>query len=298
MSAPPQEWSVSVFERARPRLTGRAFRMLGVLADADDVVQDAWLRWERVDRTTIANPDAWLNTTVARLALDRLRARTREQDRYLGPWLPTPLVERSVDPGELAELSDTLTTAFLLLLEHLSPDERAAFLLADVFGERFEDVAAAMGRSIEACRQLASRGRRKLRDAQAGRNDVQHEARAVAESFLVALATGDAATALACLAPDAVYLGDGGPDHRAARRPVVQPERIVRLLANLYRRLDDRHEFEPARVGGAPGLVIRSAGRTVTTIALEVRDGLIVRITTVRNPVKLEGIDRGRAPIE
>ncbi|HWL43551.1 MAG TPA: sigma-70 family RNA polymerase sigma factor [Ilumatobacter sp.] len=212
-----------VFEGARARLTGRAYRMLGTLADADDVVQDAWLRWERTDRAAIVNPEAWLNTTVSRLALDRLRQRKREEQRYVGPWLPAPLVERSNDPEQLAELADSMTTAFLMMLERLTPDERAAFLLADVFGERFDDVAATLDRSAESCRQLASRARRKLRDAREQRHDDAHAAADVVRRFLVALATGDEQLAMACLAPDAVYLGDGGPDRHAARHPVRGP---------------------------------------------------------------------------
>lgn len=289
---------VDVFEASRPRLTGRAYRLLGVLADADDVVQDAWFRWQRADRSAIANAEAWLNTTVTRLALDRLRARKRDEARYVGPWLPTPLVERAADPEAAAELADSLTTAFLIMLERLSPDERTAFLLADVFGERFDDIATAMDRSVEACRQLASRARRKVRDAEQARRDEQRAAADVTERFLVALATGDAATAVACLAPDAVYLSDGGPDRHAARRPVRVPERIVRLLTNVYGRFPERYTFEPAWVGGCPGLVVAEQGRTVYTLSCEVVGGRIVRITTVLNPDKLRNLDRTHHPIE
>lgn len=289
---------VDVFEAARPRLTGRAYRLVGVLADADDVVQDAWLRWQRVDYRTIDNPDAWLNTAVTRLALDRLRARKRDEERYLGPWLPAPIVERAVDPADIAEVADSLTTAFLILLERLSPDERAAFLLADVFGERFDAIATTMDRSVEACRQLASRARRKLREGHETRRDEQRVAAAVTERFLVALATGDAAGAVACLAPDAVYLSDGGPDRHAARRPVTVPDRIVRLLTNILGRLPAGSAFEPAWVGGCPGLVITSGGRTVSTLSSEVVDGRIVRLTAVLAPRKLVGIDRASAAIE
>ena len=289
---------VEVFEAARPRLTGRAYRLLGVLADADDVVQDAWFRWQRADRSAIANPDAWLNTTVTRLALDRLRARKREEDRYVGPWLPTPLVERAADPETAAELADSLTTAFLIMLEHLSPDERTAFLLADVFDERFDEIAAVMDRSVEACRQLASRARRKVRDAEQARRDEQRAAVAVTERFLLALAAGDAGAAVACLAPDAVYLSDGGPDRHAARRPVRVPERIVRLLRSVHRRFPEGSTFEPAWVGGCPGLVVRVGGRTFSTLSFEVVDGLIVRMTAVLAPRKLLGIERAADSIE
>lgn len=290
--------AVELFEGARPRLTGRAYRMLGTLADADDVVQEAWLRWEQADRSTIVNPDAWLNTAVTRLALDRLRFRKREQQRYVGPWLPAPLVERASDPEQLAELTDSMTTAFLLMLERLTPDERAAFLLADVFGEPFAEVAATMGRSPESCRQLASRARRKLREARAQRNDEGRAAADVVRRFLTALATGDEQMAIACLAPDAVYLGDGGPDRHAARRPVRGPERIVRLLRYLWNRYPDDWTFAPALVGGLPGVVIDMHGETYSVTGVEVVDGRVVRITSVINPTKLRGVDRPRASLE
>jgi RNA polymerase sigma-70 factor (ECF subfamily) len=289
---------VDRFEAARPRLVGRAYRLVGVLADADDVVQDAWLRWQRVDHQAIENPDAWLNTTVTRLGLDRLRARKRDEARYRGPWLPAPLVERAVDPAEVAEVADSLTTAFLILLERLSPDERAAFLLADVFGERFDAIATTMDRSVESCRQLASRARRKLREVHEARRDEQAVAVAVTEQFLLALASGDAAGAVACLAPDAVYLSDGGPDRHAARRPVTTPDRIVRLLTNLLGRMPDGSAIEPAWVGGCPGVVVRAGGQTVSTLSCEVVDGRIVRLTAVLAPRKLVGIERARTSIE
>jgi RNA polymerase sigma-70 factor, ECF subfamily len=293
-----QSDAVDVFESARPRLTGRAYRLLGVLADADDVVQDAWFRWERADRSVVDNPDAWLNTTVTRLALDRLRARTREQDRYVGPWLPGPLVERSVDPGEVAEIADSLTTAFLLLLEHLTPDERAAFLLADVFGERYDAIARSMDRTPESCRQLASRARRKLRDADEGRRDEQRTSMEVAERFLVALATGDTAGAIECLAPGVVYVSDGGAERHAARRIVRVPARVVRLLGNIYSRFPAAWTIEPAWVGGCPGLVVHDGARLVSTLSCEVASGRIVRITAVLNPRKLSGVERAAGSID
>lgn len=285
------------FEQARPRLTGRAYRILGVLADADDVVQEAWLRWAGVDQASIDNPDAWLNTAVTRLAIDRLRQRKRDEERYVGPWLPSPVVQRANaradDPADAAELADSMTTAFLILLERLSPDERAAFLLADVFGERFDSIAVSLDRSVESCRQLASRARRKLRDAELARRDEARASEAVVRRFLAALATGDEATAVACLAPDAVYVSDGGPRRRAARVPVREPVRIVRLLVNLTRRWPDTCRFEPAHVGGLPGVLIERDGRILSATGVEVVGGRIVRITSVLNPDKLAASERG-----
>ncbi len=285
------------FEQARSRLTGRAYRLLGSLADADDVVQDAWLRWNSTDPATIDNADAWLNTVVTRLAIDRLRQRKRDEERYVGPWLPTPLVERSGDPADLAALADSMTTAFLIMLERLTPDERAAFLLADVFGDRYDAIAAAMDRTPESCRQLASRARRKVRDVRLERRDEHRVATDVANRFVAALASGDEAAAVACLAPDAVYVSDGGPHRRAARRPVSEPSRIVRLLVNLWRRWPDSTRVTPALVGGFPGLVIEAGDRVVSTNSVEVVDGRIVRIASVLNPDKLVDVERPRSAL-
>lgn len=286
------------FEAARARLTGRAYRMLGSLADADDVVQDAWLRWNSIDPDTVDNPDAWLNTVVSRLAIDRLRQRKRDENRYVGPWLPTPLVERAADPADLAELADSMTTAFLIMLESLSPDERAAFLLADVFGDRYDTIAASMGRTAESCRQLASRARRKVRDAEQQRRDATTAANDVARRFITALATGDEEVAVRCLAPDAVYVADGGPTRRAARYPVHEPTRIVRLLMNLWRRWPTSWSFTPALVGGYPGIVIEMPDRVVSVTGVEVVDGRIVRISSMLNPDKLATMVRPRTSVE
>lgn len=287
-----------VFEAARARLTGRAYRIVGSFADADDVVQEAWLRWDSAAQDEIDNADAWLNTVVSRLAIDRLRQRKRDEERYTGPWLPTPLVERSTDPADLAELTDSMTSAFLIMLEELTPDERAAFLLADVFGDRYDSIAASMGRTPESCRQLASRARRKVRAAEQRRRDVTAASNDVARRFITALATGDEAEAVRCLAPEAVYLSDGGPDHRAARRPVREPARIVRLLMNLWRRFPESWTFEPALVGGFPGLVIEIGDEVSSVTGVEVVDGRIVRITSILNPDKLVTMNRPRNTLE
>jgi RNA polymerase sigma-70 factor (ECF subfamily) len=285
------------FVRARPRLLGIAYRVLGSRVDADDVVQEAWVRWERTQRAAIRNPDAWLTTVVTRLALDRLRARKRDEERYVGPWLPEPLVERVVDPEATAELADSMTTAFLLMLERLSPDERAAFLLAEVFDEPYRTIADVLGRTEESCRQLASRARRKLHDERGRRYDEADVARRVVERFLAAVVSGDEDAALACLAVDAVLLSDGGSARRAARRPVVGPSRIVRLVTNLYGRRLDRDSFAAAVVGGFPGLVWERGGRVEFMVSFEVVGGAIVRVLTMLNPDKLSAAGFGGGEI-
>ncbi|HEX7444116.1 MAG TPA: RNA polymerase sigma factor SigJ, partial [Acidimicrobiales bacterium] len=280
------------FESERPRLTGLAYRLLGSLTDAEDVVQEAWLRWERADRTTIERPEAWLTTVVSRLGLDRLRANQRERDRYVGPWLPEPLVERG-DPAGHAELADSLTTAFLLLLEELSPTERLTILLADVFDEPFADVATVLGKSEAAVRQQAVRARRKLREAApAGRPPTQPEQLRVAEAFLAATAAGDVDTVLSLLAPDVVLVSDGGANHHAARRPVVGPHRVGRLMINLASRIPEGATVDLGSVNGSPGIVVEIDGHAAFVVAVEVVEARVQGIRVVVNPDKLAAVDR------
>ena len=191
-----------------------------------------------------------------------------------------------------------MTSAFLIMLEELTPDERAAFLLADVFGDRYDSIAASMGRTPESCRQLASRARRKVRAAEQRRRDATAASNDVTRRFITALATGDEEAAVRCLAPDAVYVSDGGPDHRAARHPIHEPTRIVRLLMSLWRRWPDTWSFEPALVGGFPGIVIEMEQRVFSVTGVEVVDGRIVRITSIINPDKLATMDRPRDSLE
>ncbi len=313
--APMSVVDTARFERERPRLTGLAYRLLGSLTDAEDVVQDAWLRWQRIDRATIERPAAWLTTVVSRLGLDRLRACQRERDRYVGPWLPEPLVrlgdpapatasepvdrtEPSLarpggDPADHAELADSLTTAFLLLLEELSPTERLTILLADVFDEPFSSVANVLGKSESAVRQQAVRARRKLRDAAPAARPVTDPGQLrVAEAFLAATALGDVETVLSLLAPDVVLLSDGGADHHAARRPVVGPHRVSRLMLNLASRLPANATIDLRSVNGSPGIVVRIGGAPAFVVAVEVAGGLVHGVTVVVNPDKLTAVDR------
>lgn len=292
---------VAVFESERPRLRGLAYRMLGVVADADDVVQDAWLRWDRASRDAIRNPQAWLTTVTTRLAVDQLRRRKRDQATYVGPWLPEPLVSPPPrdDPEAVVELADSLTLAFLTMLEVLSPAERAAFLLIEVFGDSSSTVAAALGRSEEACRKLASRARAKLRtETVTGRSGTSGPraatastvgARTVVERFVHAIVVGDEATALTCLHDDAELLSDGGPHRRAARHPIVGPDRIVRFLLALAQRVEADQSIEPATVGGLHGLVLRDAHGVDSVIGFEVDGDAVSGIRLLMNPDKLTG---------
>jgi RNA polymerase sigma-70 factor, ECF subfamily len=269
------------FEAARPRIRGLAYRMLGTLADADDIAQDTWLRWQAAGGAHIANAEAWLVTVATRLCLDRLRSAARTRETYPGPWLPEPIVTEP-GPEGAAELSDSLTLGFLILLDQLAPVERAVFVLADVFKVPYAEIAATVGRSEEACRQIASRARRRIRpDKRPGQAD-----RELVDGLLRALASGDVDEVVARLAPQVVCVTDGGPHRRAARRPVVGSGRVARLLTSLasrYSYLTTR----PAVVGGSAGAVLRAGDTIEQVMAVTSEDGVISSVYFVGNPDKL-----------
>ncbi len=285
-----------VFERERPRLVGLAYRMLGTVADAEDVVQDTWLRWRRLRPGEVERPEAWLTTVTTRVALDHLRAARRRREAYVGPWLPEPLVTEA-GPAEAAELAESLRFGFLTVLDQLQPVERAVFLLADVFAVPFADIAVTMAKSEVACRQIASRARRKVRavdtaghppmDSRAG----PREDRAVVDALMTAVARGDVDRALAYLAPDVVCVSDGGAGRRAARRPVVGADRVVRFLINLTRRYAGHLSARPASVNGDVGSVVSLDGTVDVVTAFELVDGRVVTIRMVRNPDKLARVE-------
>jgi RNA polymerase sigma-70 factor (ECF subfamily) len=274
-----------VFEQERPRLLGLAYRMLGTLADAEDVVQEAWLRWQRADLMNVERPQAWLTTVTVRLALDCLRTIRRRREDYPGPWLPEPMVI-APGPEEVAELSESLTLGFLTLLERLGPVERAIFLLTEVFGFSSSEVSDTIGKSEVACRQIASRARRRLRETP-GRSATAKERRIVDE-LLAAVAQGDVDGALARVAPDAVLISDGGSQRRAARRPVVGAQRVVRFLTNLSRRSYRGAHVLPAAINGDPGFIVSLDEVVDFAAAFELEDDRVAAIWLVRNPEKLE----------
>jgi len=275
-----------VFEAQRPRLKRLAYRMLGSVAEAEDAVQDAWLRWTRAGED-VADPAAWLVRTTSRLCIDRLRAAKAQRDAYRGPWLPEPLIEElTEDPVERAE---DVSVAFLLALERLSPLERAVFLLHDVFDEDYAAVAETLGRTEPAVRQLATRARSHVRDARPRFSVSQEEAGRLAMAFMTAAAQGDYAALSQMLAKDAVLLSDGGGKRKAALRPIVGPEDIVRLLQGLAWRAGwaEGMQIRPVRINGYPG-VVAIQGEEPMTIAFQPGpDGKIAGVYLVRNPDKL-----------
>jgi RNA polymerase sigma-70 factor (ECF subfamily) len=273
------------FEAERPRLTGLAYRMLGTWADAEDVVQDVWLKAQAA--SGIERPAAWLTTVTTRACLDRIRATRRRREDYIGPWLPEPVVS-GAGPEAAAELAESLTLGFLTVLDRLQPIERAVFILADVFSVGFADIAATVGRSEVACRQIASRARRRLASGRAHR--MTNEDRVAVDELLVALAAGDTGAALRRLAPDVVCVSDGGAARHAARRPVVGRDRVARLLVNLAARVPLTASVVPATVNGDPGVIVSVDGRVDFVAAFEVDDGRVVAMWVIRNPDKLEHV--------
>jgi RNA polymerase sigma-70 factor (ECF subfamily) len=274
------------FEGQRPRLTRLAYRMLGSVAEAEDAVQDAWLRWTRAGEG-VNDPAAWLVRTTTRLCIDRLRAAKAEREAYRGPWLPEPLIEPlAEDPVERAE---DVSVAFLLALERLSPLERAVFLLHDVFEEDYAAVAEALGRSEPAVRQLASRAREHVRDARPRFSVSQEDAARLAQAFMVAAATADMGVLSAMLTQDAIMVTDGGGKRKAALRVMVGRDDIIRLLEGLRWRagLPSIERFEAARINGYPGFVLHLADGPETLAFQPGEDGRIAAIYAMRNPEKL-----------
>lgn len=287
-----------VFAEQRPRLVGLAYRMLGSLADAEDVVQEAWLRWDRSDTATIERPAAWLTTVTSRLAVDRLRAQRRRREDYVGPWLPEPVTtphltaEGDRGPEAAAELTESLELGFLVVLDTLGPVERVVFVLADVFAVPYAEIAEAVERSPEACRQIASRARRRVAEARAGRRPADE---GLLGELVGAIAAGNAAAVIELLAPGVVLTSDGGPRRHAARRPVVLPERVARLLVNLAARMPLDGTIGIEQVNCAPALVVRGSETMVLTVECEPDGGAVERVRLLLNPDKLAGV---AAPVE
>ncbi len=273
MTTAQEPVGLEVFEGERPRLTGLAYRITGSLADAEDVVQETWLRWTAADQPGIANPAGWLTTVTSRLALDHLRGQRRRREAYVGPWLPEP-VATGGSPEEQAELAESLTVGFLVLLDRLGPAERVAFLLGDVFGEPYEVVAAVLGKRPEACRQLVSRARRKVRDARGERATGRPSpapARLLTD-LVGAVLAGDEEGALRLLDPEVVLISDGGPNRRAARYPVVGATRVHRLLTGGWRLFGFRERPDPSDL--PPGRVVTV--NSTESLVLEAPDGPVV----------------------
>jgi RNA polymerase sigma-70 factor (ECF subfamily) len=283
----PTTWAgaEAAFADARPRLAALAYRFLGSVADAEDVVQAAWLRWRAVEHDSVDKPGAFLARIVTRLCLDELKSSRRQRETYVGPWLPEPLVETDPLAGRAAE--EDLSVALMLALERLSPLERAAFLLHDIFGADFEAVATTLDRTPEAVRQLAARARAHVRAARPRFPVPPEEGARIAAAFYGAVAGGDAGALGALLAEGVVLRSDGGGVVRAALNPVVGRDRVARFFAGLARKGVGTASHEAAWINGLPGYVARLTDGTLQTTALEIEAGLVQAIYIVRNPEKL-----------
>jgi RNA polymerase sigma-70 factor (ECF subfamily) len=276
------------FDPYRAKLTRVAYRMLGSVADAEDVVQDAYLRWHAADRGAVAEPEAYLRRVVTRLCLDVLKSARRKREVYVGPWLPEPVVEAE------EELADDVTLPLMLALERLSPLERAAFLLHDVFGAPFEEIAETLGREPAACRQLASRARAHVRDAKPRFDVPKDRGLAIAQAFFTASRSGDMTGLRNLLAEDVAFYSDGGGVRPAAFRVVQGLEDVMKINAAIAARLEEAGGSRLVRYGlinGLPGFVTREPDGLLQTTAFLVEEGRVAAIYIMRNPEKLRHLD-------
>lgn len=288
--------ATDVFQAQRPRLLRLAYRMLGSLAEAEDIVQEAWLRWQRADRDTVAAPAAYLSRTVTRLCLDAMKSARARRETYVGAWLPDPIADPIADPvaapqDETLRL-DELTYTLMLALERLSPLERAAFLLHDVFGLPSGEVAETLERDAAAVRQLAARARKHVRAARPRYQVAREEGERIARAFFAASTSGDTAALSGLLADDVVLISDGGGKVIAFRNPILGLQRVLRLFAGLYRKRAQLPTtfIRPLWIDGLPGFLSRARGDVLQTTALEIADGRIAAIYITRNPDKLTHI--------
>lgn len=279
----------------RPRLVRIAYRMLGSVAEAEDIAQEALLRYQRVE-TEVDSPDAYLARSVTRLCLDSLKSARRQREQYVGPWLPEPIFDAE------QQIGDDLTLSLMLALERLSPLERATFLLHDVFGLRLDEVASAIEREPATCRKLASRAREHVRSARPRYPMTAAQGDELAHAFYVASRAGDVSKLQQLLARDAMLFSDGGGKRTSATRPIVGRERIERFYAGVARKAGYRASrfYYPAWIDGLPGFISLERDRSTQTTALASEEGQIVAIYVVRNPDKLKNLPvaaaRGLSP--
>ncbi|WP_345456176.1 RNA polymerase sigma-70 factor [Actinoallomurus oryzae] len=287
-----------VYETYRGLLFSVAYRMLGSVADAEDIVQDAWLRWSGADRTNVEDPRAYLVRTVTNTAIDRLRSERSRRESYVGPWLPEPVLT-APDAAADVEMADSVSLAMLVVLETLSPLERAVFVLREVFGFSHAEIASALDRSEASIRQVAVRARRHVTERRPRFAADRAEQRRVTEEFLSAALGGDIERLLGVLAPDVVLVPDGGGKRLAPRRPLVGADLVARFLAGIGQRSYDGVAPEDMRaeiadVNGTAGVIIRGGGMVLSTMTAEVVDGRVTALHLIANPDKLETIAERR----
>ena len=303
-SLPPADESdaIRIFDEHRDLLISIAYRVLGSVTDAEDTVQEAWLRWSKVDPAEIFNPRAFLVRVTTRLAIDRLRRAKARRESYVGPWLPEPILT-GPDVAEDVALAESVSMAMLVVLETLSPLERAVFVLREAFGMPYAEIGEVIGRKEEAVRQLARRARDHVQERRTRFEADQTEQHRVTERFLEAASSGDLEALMGVLAPGVTLVADGGGRTIAPRRPVQGAEKVARFLLAVATEEKSARFLEsigaepvadlrvyPAQVNGGPGVVITSEDRPISTLVLDVADGVVQTIHLVANPEKLAGV--------
>jgi RNA polymerase sigma-70 factor (ECF subfamily) len=280
--------NIATFQQHRARLYGLAYRMLGTRADAEDMLQDAYLRWHRSDTESIRNPEAWLVTTVTRLCIDRLRLARTEREAYKGPWLPEPIVdELTAAPEKSSELASDLSMALLVVLERLEPEERAALLLREVFDSDYAEIANVLGKNEAACRQLVHRAQQRVRKERPSLR-VSHAAREeLLDKFVTAIHAGNKQALIALFAPDATWTADGGGKTAAASKTLAGAARIAKLVLGFVRRFGSGLVFRKAIVNGELGLLLCVDGRPLTALSIYTDGRQILAAYNVVNPEKL-----------
>ncbi len=281
----------AIFERHRRRLFSLAYRMLGIVGDAEDAVQDTYLRWHRTEAAQIHNPEAWLVTACTRLCIDRLRAAKIERQNYTGPWLPEPLIELEVAPAEPPkdplETADDLSMALLVVLERLSPAERAAWLLREAFDYDYPQIAAVLKKSEAACRQLVSRAQKHIRDEKPRFAADAAALQQLTEKFAAATRAGNVAAFAGLLAQDALLWSDGGGKAKAALNIIHGADRIARFFAGLAPKQPKTLRRVMARINGQPGWLLFDGSEPYLALALDIAEGAVRNVFIMRNPDKL-----------
>ena len=279
------------FTLLRPLLFTIAYEILGSATEADDVLQDSYLRWAQVDLAEVRDTKSYLAQLVTRQALNTLRAEARRREDYVGPWLPEPLLLDGRDALADVVLAESVSMAMLVVLETLTPDERAVFVLREVFGFDHAEIATAVGKSTAAVRQIAHRAREHVHSRRRRFDPVDPDRSAqITTEFLTAAASGDVAALMAVLAPDVAFTSDSNGKVSAARRPVVGAEKVARFIIGLMQRMGPEHRISLAVYNGAPALVVHEGDRPDGVITIDVADGRITNFYAVRNPEKLGAV--------
>ena len=287
---------LDLFTAHRRLLFELAYRMLGSVAASEDIVQETWLRWQRQELRNIASPKAWLVATATRLAIDHLRSAQRTREDYYGIWLPEPVIDtRTRSPDESAALADSLTMAFMLMLERLTPDERAVFLLREVFDYDYADIAPIVEKSEAACRQIVSRAKARFGRETSPPTPPSPRAERIVQQFIKATTSGEVHELVALLTDDATLYTDGGGRVRAAGRPIHTADRISRFFVGVRRRYGEipNRAFRFARVNGRPGALMTGDNRPINAYTFEFDGDRIRAIYLVRNPDKLRHLMDG-----